>query len=137
MSLKYVHAIVKVSEAHVQPVTVPVWELPILEAIHAGAVETRDTLLVDRPVPDNCDEFTRLAQRYGNVTADDGSLTTLPYVASVYGQFGVGTDRLAKAIADATIVETPVELTEIIVSDDGVLKDLLGDGAAQVSSVGG
>lgn len=86
------------------------WEVPILIAVHnpasgtendAANVEEIGELLVDRDPPDAKDEFRRLAQRYRNPEGSD-----IPFVAAVYGQFGVGTLGLAKAIADA-VVDAP------------------------------
>jgi hypothetical protein len=126
--LKYIKAHIRVSELHTQEVTVPEWEVPILRAIHAAngdAVTVVGEELIDRTPPFAGDEFVRLATRYRNTKTDDGG-QGIPYVASVYGQFGVGNDRLEQAIkaatvADAEIVETPAE-------------DLIGE---KVSSVGG
>jgi hypothetical protein len=128
--LKYIKAHVRISELHTQPVTVPAWELPILQIVHSGEgdVTVVGENLVDRLPPEANDEFTRLANRYGNTRTEDGSIG-VPYVVSVYGQFGIGNAALAKAIAAATVIE---EMPAQPVDGAG---DLIGN--EPVSSVGG
>jgi hypothetical protein len=117
---------VYISEHHTQAMTVAAWEVPILQAIHdAKEITLISEGTIDRDVPDPNDEYRRLATRYGNVTNDDGT-QGIPFVASVYGQFGVGNHALVKAIQDATVVAAPAVTFD----------DLLGN-EPQVSSVGG
>lgn len=104
--LKFKIAQIRISERHTQQVIVAEWELPILQAMHADVQETGETL-VNRKPPGAEDEFNRLVNRYKSVVNEDGS-KGLPYAVSVYGQFGVGTKALERAIAAAT-VETPAE----------------------------
>jgi len=119
--IKYVTADIQINELHTQRVEVPAWEVPVLEAVHGASVSVTSERLFDRPAPGAEDEFRRLANRYREATNEDGS-KGIPYVASVYGQFGVGTANLGRAIAAAT--EEASQGTD----------DLLGE---QVSSVGG
>src|ERR1700752_1819964 len=120
--LKYVKALVQRNELTVLEVIVPEWELPILRALHEQGVTVLGDELVNREAPAANDEFERLSQRYKSMTNDDGS-QGIPFFAAVYGQFGVGTENLRKAIAGAT-VEVPAQ------------PDLIGEPAfAQNSSV--
>jgi hypothetical protein len=111
----------RISDHQILRVSVPAWEVPILEVIHnrEPMVHIED-YLADRVVPDANDEFQRLATRYRNIVEEDGS-KGIPFVAAVYGQFGVS--KLERAIRDA-IVTVPAASNA----------DLLGE---PVSSVGG
>jgi hypothetical protein len=120
--LKHSEVEIRVSELHTQRVVVPTWEVPILIAIHGDGVKVIGEHLIDRRAPETEDEFRRLSTRYRNTKTDDGSVG-VPYVASVYGQFGIGTDKLARAIAAATVESVDVS-------------DLLGE-PETISSVGG
>lgn len=145
--LKYVIADVTISEHHIQRVKVPVWELPILTAIHDRQEPVLvEEFLVDRPAPDAADEFRRLANRYKNVVQDDGSQGA-PWVAAVFGQFQGADSRLARAIREATVeadgglqIPTAPEggepFTGTGLGAGAGIGDLLGTGE-QVSSVGG
>lgn len=123
--LKYKIVDIHLSEASTVRRGVPVWELPVLRALHpkANITEVEDKL-VKRDPPEAGDEFMRLANRYHTGKPEDGSPEEVSIVARVYGAFGVGNAALAAAIKEAT-VEDPAEDAE----------DLIGDVA--VSSVGG
>lgn len=102
MQVKYIVADVRLSELHTQRVKVPVWEFPILQAIHDANITAagEETILRIR-VPDAADEFTRLAQRYREPEPGQP-----PYVAAVYGLFGPGVIALGNAI-NAAVIEPP------------------------------
>jgi hypothetical protein len=104
---KFVEILIKRDTALAIPAKVAAWELPLIEAAHAG-VEVLNEAVVDRPPPDVKDEFERLSQRYGRSENEDGS-RGLPYVQAVYGQHGVGLGRLADAIKAATVEVDPTE----------------------------
>lgn len=122
--LKFMKVEIRRNESHTLPLEVAAWEVPILQAVH-GDVEVIEEKLVDREAPDAADEFARLANRYGQVRNEDGG-KGIPYVASVYGNFGPGTATLARAIK-AAVVET-------VTREQAQIDDLLGE---SVSSVGG
>lgn len=127
--LKFIEADVPISEAHVQRVIVPEWEVAILQAIHQRAEVVRvGEKLVNRAAPDPGEEFRRLAMRYGTTTNEDGGKGP-SFVSAVYGQFGA-TGALKKAIEDATVPD------KVTVAATPAFGDLLGD-EQQVSSVGG
>jgi hypothetical protein len=122
MKLKYINVEIRLSELTTVSKGVAAWELPILEAVHPGAVEVKSERFVERAsAPDVNGEFQRLTNLYGDTVDQNGS-KGLPFAATVYGQFGVGNANLAKAIAAATLA-------------DEAPSDLLG--ADPVSSVGG
>lgn len=103
MALKYINAEVRMSELFTTNVCVPAWELPLLRALHGDAVKViDDSVTVKRDPPEAPDEFRRLVTRYRDSKTEDGG-RGIPVVASVYGQFGVGTEALRRAIAEATI----------------------------------
>jgi hypothetical protein len=126
--LKYIKCEVRLSELNTIHKSVAAWEYPVLEAVQAnspkgGEITIIGETLVNRPEPDAAGEFQRLSNLYGQA-ASQGGAAGLPYVATVYGQFGVGQAALARAIA-AAVVEDPAA-------------SLLGDDSeAQISSVGG
>lgn len=103
-------------------VDVPEWELPILRAVHdrgEGSVDPVKLLEirnVKREPPDAASEYERLKRRYGLSEGDDGK-KGLPYVAIVYGQFGVGPQNLAKAI-EASVTDA-AETQDDLVGDLG------------------
>lgn len=118
--IEYANVRVTINELHTQETEYPVWEVPILRAVHGDAVEILSKRYVDVPTPGPEDEFRRLENRYRSAVNEDGS-KGLPYVASVYGQYGIGTQMLKRAIMDATKDAPPADLI----------------GGDKVSSVGG
>ncbi len=102
--LKFQTVDIRISERHTQQVKVAEWEVPLLEAVHHDVSVVAESL-VNRTPPGAEDEYVRLQNRYKHSVNEDGS-RGLPHVAAVYGQFGVGTKSLARAIAAAT-VEAP------------------------------
>lgn len=108
--LKYIRAKIRLSELHSQNVTVPAWELPLLQAIHGTGVREIGDVHVDRPAPAAADEFARLAGKYRHPenTPDN------PYVAQVYGAFGPGVARLQQEIdkaGDKAVVKPKADKT--------------------------
>jgi hypothetical protein len=101
MTIKALKVEVRRSEVTNIPTVVAVWELPILEAMHQ-AVKVIEEVVLDREAPSAQDEFSRLTTRYGRTTNEDGS-RGISFVGAVYGQFGVGLQRLGDAIKSATI----------------------------------
>lgn len=79
-------------------VTVPSWEVPIIQALHgraniAPAGEGQKAI----DVPDAEVEFERLSARYGRERREDGSLG-MPLCEAVYGQFQPGIMNLQRNI---------------------------------------
>lgn len=129
--LKYKQIELRVSELHALELTIPEWELRILEAIHAGSggIKLLGEVLINRPMPNVETEYARLATRYRRSVNEDGS-QGLPWVATVYGQYGVGQEALRKLIEASYVAAVAPELQPV-----GDLTDLIG--ARTVSSVGG
>lgn len=114
--VKYVRVHVRRSELHTTETAVPLWELPVLQAVHGDVTVIGETL-VEREPPSASEEFERLLKRYKQSRTDDGALS-LPYVATVYGQFGVGEKALERAIREATFVDDD-DLVGVLVSAGG------------------
>lgn len=97
--LRYINATVRLSELHSQHVTIPAWELPLLEALHGASVTATGDQTLDRPVPDAADEFSRLATKYRHPE----NRPEAPFVAQVYGAFGPGVAKLKQEIERAVV----------------------------------
>lgn len=107
--MKIIHKIEDIRRNELQTTrrTVPLWELPLLQAIHgAEAVSEVGDEVVEMDPPAANTEFTRLSNRYKQMEEDDGSKGPF-YVVAVYGQFGVGTQALARAIEASVAREAP------------------------------
>lgn len=106
MSVKGQHIKIRRSELHTVEEFVPLWEVPVIAAVHdEGAVQvTSEGIIAHRELPDAKEEFERLENRYKRARNDDGS-QGLPVVATVYGQHGAGLQTLKRAIADAKVDE--------------------------------
>lgn len=91
--------------------TLPLWEIPIMEAVHqSGHGSTLgEEVILDRAAPEVEDEYMRLEQRYGRMTNEDGS-RGVPFVAAVYGTLATGRQNLARAIAEATVSDDAADL---------------------------
>lgn len=90
--------IVQLNKLHRQKMTVPPWELPILQAIHGEKeCELIGEEFVDTPYPDPSDEYQRLTLRY-KAPAEDPEK---PYVGQLFGLGPVGINRLGDLIAEA------------------------------------
>lgn len=110
MSIKFFVLKIRSSEHTTFRTETAAWEVPILEAVHADAndgdtgeqassnVEVVGEFLVDREPPAAADEFRRLANKY---RSPEG--TGISYVASVYGNHGVGVQGISRAIKEATV----------------------------------
>lgn len=122
--IRYARVTIQRSELHTCETAVPLWEVPILEAIHGSreagntAITVHGETLVEREPPDPADEFTRLSNRYRKAKGEDGSFS-MPFVAAVYGQFGVGTAALGRAIQEATVQTDDDDLLGAPVSAGG------------------
>lgn len=86
---------VRMSELHTQQLTVGAWEVPVLQAVHGSEdVHIIGSVSQDREPPEAAEEYQRLERRYG-IDREQGGVS---YVAQVYGQHGVGVERLQDAI---------------------------------------
>lgn len=93
---------VRINECHTVRRCVPLWELPLLQAMHGvESVTEVGEEDIERKVPDAEQEFTRLGSRYKNMKNEDGSKGSL-FVVGVYGQFGV---KALKGAIDSSIVQ--------------------------------
>lgn len=112
MAIRFVKCKVVRSELHQVVADFPEWELPILEAMHQS-VERIGDMVINRDAPDAEDEFERLKNRYGRSENEDGS-RGVPYVASIYGNHGVGVASLRRAIEKATVEEAPADGSDLL-----------------------
>lgn len=99
--LRYLNVTVHRHELHKQPVTVPAWEVPLLESLYAG-IEVGGEVEVNRPAPDAQTEYERLERKYREYRDENGDHTGESVVGAVYGRFQQGVNALGRAIADAT-----------------------------------
>ena len=90
----------------------PAWERPILEAVHPETTVVRECE-IDRPAPSAEEEYVRLENRYKNAVEEDGRKGQ-SFVAAIYGQHGLGIQRLQEAIDAAAVSD---------------VSDLVGDAA--------
>lgn len=104
--LKYVKVSVRRSELATQVKEVPLWELPLLEAMFPAGIEPVEEFYLDAPTPKAEDEYTRLGTNYRQAVEEDGSKGTL-HVAAVYGQFGPGVQALKRAIKESVVDKAP------------------------------
>lgn len=102
MKVKMQTVDVRRSELTTIRVTVPAWELPVLQALHgATKVTPVSESLVEAQTPDADTEYQRLSGRYGRERLPDGSLGGV-IAESVFGQFQPGIMNLQRSI-DAAI----------------------------------
>lgn len=91
------------SELSTTRVTVPAWELPILQAVHgAVGVTPVEEKIVEAETPEAEAEFMRLTGRYGYGRNKDGSRGAL-FAEAVYGQHQAGIMNLQRQM-DAAVV---------------------------------
>lgn len=83
--------------------TFPLWEIPILQAVH-NEVELLEMGVSSRVAPAAEEEYVRLENRY-KYTTDDNGARGISFMGAVYGQHGVGLERLQAAIDKATVSE--------------------------------
>lgn len=112
MAIKYLKVKVIRSELHQVVDNYPEWEVPILEAMHQ-AVERLGEIVQNVDTPNAEDEFERLKNRYGRSENDDGT-KGIPYVASIYGQHGIGITTLRRAIEQATVESAPADGRDLL-----------------------
>lgn len=87
--------------------SVPVWEIPVLDLVHAGQIAVLEKdVIVDRPLPDARVEFERLEAVYRNHRTEGGA-PGAPVVETVYGGGPRGLKALAEAIQDGFVAEWP------------------------------
>ena len=94
------------SELHTVEDVMPLWEIPILIAVHedGGVKELEDAIIAGRDLPDAKEEYERLEARYKRARNEDGSLGGF-VVAEVYGKHGAGIQALRRAISEAAVEE--------------------------------
>ncbi len=125
------------SGAAVVPLTVAEWELPIIQAIHNEVTELSD-VVVDREPMSVSGEYNRLSLCYGS-ERQEGGITGVSYVESVYGQHAIGQQALKRAMEGARLPSnTPVtmpdaspqlrqDLLQALSGTDAEVSDLIGD----------
>lgn len=91
------------SELSTTRVTVPAWEVPILQAVHGlvGVTPVSEDI-VEAETPEAEAELQRLTSRYGYSRNKDGSRGPL-FAEAVYGQHQAGVMNLQRNI-DAAVV---------------------------------
>lgn len=106
MSIKGQVISIRRSELHTVEDTVPLWEIPVIAAVHDdGAITVkRDVTIAYRELPNAKEEYERLENRYKRARNEDGS-QGLPVVATVYGQHAAGIQTLKRAIEESTVAE--------------------------------
>jgi len=106
MSVKGQKVSIRRSELHTQQDIVPLWEVPILAAVHdeAAVQVLEEVTIAHREMPDAKEEYERLENRYKRARNEDGS-QGLPVVATVYGQHAAGVSALKRAISEAEVAE--------------------------------
>lgn len=103
MKLQYAEIdVVLKDRANIARIRVPAWEVPILEAVHAGGVAFVRDIVEERASPSSDSEYDRLQTIYGNSSTEDGAQGP-PYVAAVYGSMGEGRRRLREAMQGAVL----------------------------------
>lgn len=117
MKLQYVEAAVVLKDrANIVHTRVPVWEVPLLEAIHAAGVSVVRDIVEERQTPSSDSEYDRLEAVYGKLQLEDGTQGG-SVVSAVYGSMGEGRRRLRSAMQDAVLpkdaVVTPFESPEL------------------------
>lgn len=113
MKLQYAEVdVVLKDRANIVRARFPVWEVPLLEAVHAGGVSHVRDITEERPAPSSDSEYDRLLAVYGNSITDDGTQGP-PYVAAVYGSMGEGRRRLKSAMQEA-VLPKDAEVTPIV-----------------------
>jgi hypothetical protein len=105
MSVKGQVIEIRRSELHTASETMPLWEIPLIEAIHEHGIKViKEVVIAGREPPNPMEEFQRLENRYKRARNEDGSFG-LPVVAAVYGQHAAGLQALSRAIEAAKVEE--------------------------------
>lgn len=123
--VRYYNVEVTLNELAKHVKEVPEWEVGVLQAQwgdNAVVLNEDEPTIIERKLPDPRDEFERLAQLYGPRFGDS------PYVASVFGNFGPGVNRLADAILGSAKPRVVVPQTQVVDVD---LNDLVEDEDSQ------
>lgn len=105
MTIKATTLEIRKDELQTSQLTVPAWELPILQAMY-GEEAIKVLSEVQRPdtPPDAQTEFVRLERRYKQMMNEDGSKGP-HYVQAVYGQLVLGVANLKRAIDQSTVTD--------------------------------
>lgn len=91
------------SELHTVQDHVPMWEIPVIEAVHALGIKLiEEKILAHVEAPEAGDEYTRLENRYRRSRNEDGS-QGIPVVAQIYGMHAAGVQALGRAIDSAKL----------------------------------
>ncbi len=119
-------------------ITVPEWEVPVVQAIHPEVSVIRDVVR-EREAPSVSSEMTRLQAAYG-AERQEGGFTGVTFAESVYGQHAVGTNALKRAMQGAVLpASTPVtlpdasptlrqDLLQSLTDTPSEVSDLIGEG---------
>ena len=114
---------------------VPEWEVPIIQAIHPEVSEVSD-VVVESAAPSVSEEYQRLQNAYG-AEREEGGLTGMAYIESVYGQHAAGLQALRRAMQAAVLpanaVVTPFEGSPALRQD---LLAALGDNSDATDLIG-
>lgn len=80
---------------------VPIWEVPIIQAIHPEVTELNDACLEVERLSVS-EEFARLSTAYG-AEREEGGMTGVSYCEAVYGSHGIGQQALRIAMQSAVL----------------------------------
>lgn len=87
------------SEASTVRLSIPPWELPVLQAVHTPErLTVVGQRMVDRAPPEAGVEYDRLAEKYKSLNSAEGEVK---FVEMAYGLPPRGVQTLAQAIRDA------------------------------------
>lgn len=102
MKIRYRKVLLEKNERFSTPLTIPVWEVPVLMEAHASSLITDlgEVLVERKEAPEAAAEFQRLVNRYKH-----GENSEVPYVARVFGVSALAVKVLDRLIREATVVE--------------------------------
>lgn len=117
--------------------SVPLWEVPVLQAIHDEIQIIRD-IVVEQDPPSVSGEMGRLINAYG-AEREEGGITGIAYAESVYGKHAIGLESLRNVMQRSVLPRstpvTPIEASPQIRQDllrslydvDSSSSDLIGE----------
>lgn len=104
--IRYLKVTIQRNELHRQTVTVPAWELALLQALYGGDASVSGHLDLDRATPEPEAEYDRLERKYRDFRDEAGDYSGQSVVAEVYGKFQTGIRALTQEIQAAVEAAT-------------------------------
>lgn len=96
--MRYTICDVRVSELLTKQVSIPPWEVAVLQAIHGDNVKVVGEEEIDRDPPSPQDEYQRLVNKYRGNKEDAQSVAAL-----VYGPFDAGVSKIMEGMRESGI----------------------------------